>query len=273
MDFSTSLWAGTILWLYCGFMVFWGVQWWLGRHIQGLALLIFGRPGPASSIYFWMLAPGVILHELSHWFAAKALLVPTKDLVLFRPQRPASEGGRGNGAGPVTLGYVEIFKTDPLRQSLIGLAPLPVGILTLLLLASLLNFGTGTPAPSSGQSAGIWQAIAALPGELLGSFRHPLNLLWLYLVFTVSNGMLPSRPDRKPWLIGFILPGTILLLLSLTGTLPPLPLDWQRSLYNLVISLTWIFAFAALINLLLASLIFLLEWLVSRFRRRRVVYK
>lgn len=265
---SETAGALAVLWLYGSFIIFWGVQWWLGRHIQGLALLIFGRSGPAATLYFYMLAPGVILHELSHWLVAKILFVPTKDIVLFRPQPAQTVKGRTT---PVTLGYVEIFKTDPIRQSLIGLAPLPVGILTLLGLAALLNFQAGI-GPVSTPNTQIAQALLTLPGHLLASLRQPLNLLWLYLVFSVSNGMLPSKPDRRPWLVGFILPGSILLVLGVTGLLPPLALEWQQGLLQLLATLTWIFAFAALINLLLALLIFVLEALVSRLKRRRVLY-
>lgn len=269
MNNLAANWGVAVLWLYGTFIVLWAVQWWLGRHIQGLALLLFGRPGPASNLYFFMLAPGVIIHELSHWLFAKLLFVPTKDVSLFRPQRQTDSRGQ---TGPITLGYVEVFQTDPLRQSLIGLAPLPIGIAVLLGLAAVLNFYNGGNSLVP-ETTSMWRAITALPGEVVNSFRQPINILWLYLVFTVSNGMLPSRPDRRPWLIGFILPGTVLLILAATGTLPPLPTDWQQTLWQLLGNLTWIFAFAAAINLTLALIIFLLEALLSRLRRRRVVYK
>ncbi|MBN9390644.1 MAG: hypothetical protein J0I20_21620 [Chloroflexi bacterium] len=277
MDGGATVWATAVLWLYITFLAFWGIQWWLGRHIQGLVLLITNRTRPASTFYFYLLAPGVVLHEISHWLMARVLFVPTRDVALFRPQPAEPKGGpkgqKGQAqGGPVTLGYVEIFKTDPVRQSLIGLAPLPVGILVLLLLAALLNFNTGIN-PVSPQDDSVWQSISRLPTEFAASVQKPLNFLWLYLVFTVSNGMLPSKPDRRPWLFGLILPGALILVLAVTGILPPLPQDWQQTLRQLMGNLTWIFAFAAAINLVLALVIFLLELLVSRFKRRRVVYK
>ena len=274
MEGGASVWATAVLWLYITFLAFWGVQWWLGRHIQGLVLLITNRTKPASTFYFYLLAPGVVLHEISHWLMARLLFVPTRDIVLFRPQA-AEVKGKQKGekqSSPVTLGYVEIFKTDPLRQSLIGLAPLPVGILVLLLLSAVLSFNSGVNTLSP-QTDNVWQGISLLPSEIVASVQKPLNFLWLYLVFTVSNGMLPSKPDRRPWLFGLILPGAVILVLAVTGILPPLPQDWQQTLRQVMGDLTWIFAFAAAINLVLALAIFLLETLVSRFKRRHVIYK
>jgi len=256
-------WANALLWLYGAFSVFWLLQWWLSQHIRGLALLIFRRPGPASSIYFWLLAPGVILHELSHWFFAKILLVRTGDMALFRPT--------DSGNGKVTLGYVEVYRSDPIRQSLIGLAPLPIGIIALLILSALLGFNhevTAQVAAGSNQ----WQTLSALPGQLITSFAQPLNFLWFYLVFTISNGMLPSSADRRPWLFGFILPSLVILGLALSGNLK-LSEQSQQSILSLLGTLTWAFAFAGLLNLLIALLIAGLELLVSQVSRRRIVYR
>lgn len=260
---SSQAWGAAILWLYATFGIFWALQWWLGQHIQGLALLLFGRPGPASNIYFYLLAPGVVLHELSHWLVAKLLLVRTGDVALFRP------GKNQRAAGPkITLGYVEVFRTDPFRQSIIGLAPLPVGVLVLLLLSRPLNF-----AVVGVSSNEMLNTLRDFPSDLWQTLAQPINVLWLYLVFTVSNGMLPSQPDRRPWLIGFILPSCVLLIVGITNHLPHFSDEFQLSAIGLLGTLSLVFAFAAVINLALALLIWLLETIVSKLRKRRVVYR
>jgi hypothetical protein len=276
--FSWQMWLVTIATLYAIFLIFWALQWWLGRHMQGLGLLILGKPGAAARLYFWLLAPGVILHELSHWLMAKLLFVPTGKMVLFRshdkkPARqyryrrtPAPQTVEPN-ADKVVLGYVEVAKTDPIRQSLIGLAPLVTGLLALIVLAAALNI-RGVVV----DNRNLGQALVAIPEQLFNSFRQPLNFLWLYLVFSVSNGMLPSAADRKPWLIGFFLPGALILGLSLAGYLR-LPDDWISGLFSFMGVLAWIFAFAAIINLLLVVIVVVLEYIISRLRRRRVVYR
>ncbi len=263
---SDQTWAAAVLWLYGTFGVFWLLQWWLGQHIQGLALLIFRRPGPASGLYFYLLAPGVILHELSHWLFAKLLWVRTGDMALFRP-RPDP---KAKDSGRFTLGYVEVYHSDPVRQSLIGLAPLVVGLLSLLVLSTLLGVNRGIAVPIAvGKN---WEAFTALPGQFIATLGQPINFLWLYLVFTVSNGMLPSAADRRPWLIGFILPSIVLLALALTGNLK-LPDAAQQGILVFLGILTWIFSFAAVLNLLVALCIAALEFLISHLSRRHIVYR
>jgi hypothetical protein len=276
--FTWQMWLVTIAALYAIFLIFWALQWWLGRHMQGLGLLILGKPGAAARLYFWLLAPGVILHEMSHWLMAKLLFVPTGKMVLFRThdKRPPRQQRYRRTPPPrpvdpnpdkVVLGYVEVAKTDPVRQSLIGLAPLITGLLVLVVLAALLNIrGVVLDINNMGQ------ALLSLPEQLFSSFSHPVNFLWLYLVFSVSNGMLPSAADRKPWLIGFFLPGAVILGLSLAGYLR-LPDDWISGIFNFMGVLAWIFAFAAMINLLLVGVVLILEYIISRLRRRRVVYR
>jgi Zn-dependent protease len=258
---SWEIWLVSLLWLYLTFGVYWLLQWWLARHLQGLGLLIFGRPGPAASLYFWLLAPGVILHELSHWLMAKLLFVPTGQMALFRPAKNKTRSNK------VVLGYVEVYKTDPLRQSFIGLAPLLSGLLVLTLISSLLQFRNGFVDGSH-----IAETLLHLPGDLWRSLSQPLNWFLLYLAFSISNGMLPSAADRRPWLLGFLLPSALVLMLGVFGILPPFSSEFQQGVLNFLGSLTWVFSFAALINLSLALVVLLLEFLFSRLRRRKVIY-
>ena len=243
------------------FGVFWLLQWWLGRHIQGLAFLVFGRTGTASGVYYWLLAPGVIIHEMSHWLMAKALFVPTGAVSLFRPAK------NFNDTKKITLGYVEVGKTDPFRQSFIGVAPLVSGIGVLLLLAGLLHFHSDLADLDQ-----IDQMLLYLPKDLIASFSEPINYFWLYLTFTVSAGMLPSSTDRKSWLVGFVAPGIILLGFGLAGFLPTLPDQMQVGLIYLAENLIRVFGFASIVNLVLAFAVLILEFLLSRLRRRKVQY-
>src|SRR5512136_519767 len=85
------------------------LQQWLHRHIQGFALALTGNPGCAIRLLFYLLLPGVVLHEASHYLAAKLLVVRTNGF---------SIGIGSTRKKQVSLGSVNIDRTDPVRESL-----------------------------------------------------------------------------------------------------------------------------------------------------------
>jgi len=112
--------------------------------------------------------------------------------------------------GMVQMGFVEIGRTDIVRDSLIGAAPLFTGSLFLyiagidrLRLDVLLNLF------AAGQFGLFWRGLVLLP-------QTENFLLWFYLAFAVSSAMLPSEPDRHSWLpLG--LWAAVLLALAIFG--------------------------------------------------------
>ena len=76
------------------------------------------------NIVAFLFFPGTLLHELSHFLMAKLLFVGTGKIALL----PQMEQNR------VTLGSVQIEKTDPFRRLMIGGAPFLVGVLVIIIL-------------------------------------------------------------------------------------------------------------------------------------------
>lgn len=66
--------------------------------------------------------PGVVIHEVSHYMSAFLLGVHAENVEFFPKMIE----------GKLKLGSVQIQKTDPLRKTLIGVAPIGGGILVLL---------------------------------------------------------------------------------------------------------------------------------------------
>ena len=79
---------------------------------------MFRDPDLALIMYSLLMLPGVLLHEGSHWLAATFLGVRAGRFSVV-PERLAD--------GTLRLGYVETEHADPLRESLIGVAPLLSG--------------------------------------------------------------------------------------------------------------------------------------------------
>lgn len=115
--------------------------------------------------------PGTVLHELSHFFAAKFLFIHTGKITLW----PRFEGTKS-----VTMGSVEVAKSDLFRNFLIGVAPFLVGttILVFLLLQSFEN----------------------------QIFTHIWLLIGVgYLLFVIGNTMFSSKKDMEGAVAFYIL--------------------------------------------------------------------
>ena len=226
---------------------------WLNRHMQGLGLLLTKDPQKAILLQYLALLPGIVLHEVSHFVAAEMVGVQTKGFSL-RPK--ATRGGN------VRLGAVVVRQSDPIRESWIGLAPLLSGTATILLLARW-RLGIG-PLPSLHPEA--------LVQNLFTYLRAPDAWLWLYLIFAISNAMLPSESDRQQW-------GPVLLFLALItglvyalGLVHQIPSELQAYALTGVGYLAYAFGLTIGVDVLFAGLIFLLEKLAERFLQRRVEY-
>ncbi len=169
---------------------------WFSLTVQRLVILLTHSPAAALYVYHALVFPGTILHELSHLAAAWVLRVPAGRLSLL----PALES-----TGSARLGSVHIAQVDPVRESMIGLAPLVTGLATIVLITSrVLQLPAAGALLSEPQAA-----IATLAGL-------PDAVLWLYPVLAIGNTMLPSASDRRAWLAGAaivaVLAGTLYLL-------------------------------------------------------------
>jgi len=245
-----------LLWLAVTLALLLLVERWIHRHLQGAMLLLTGEAQIAVLLYALPLLPGIVLHELSHTLAAVLLGVRVGRMSI----RPQLAGQR------VQLGFVPVEKTDVVRASLIGLAPLLVGS------AVILAIGYGVfdaGAMGAALAAGDWANVAV---RLRAAMAAPDAWLWAYVVFAVGNTMLPSRADRQAWapvLIFLFLVGVGIWLAGLgpavvRGVADPLAtaLRWLVTMCGLTIVVDLPFMLA----------IALLERLLERTKGLRVEY-
>jgi len=132
--------------------------------------------------------PGTLIHELAHAISAGVMFVHVGTIELM-PQ--ITERG-------VKLGSVEIAKTDAIRRSLIGVAPVIVGLIFIITSLYLLT------ARYSLQDLPIWAWIAAL-----------------YILLVVSNTMFSSRKDIEGVLEVFVIFAAIFIACYLLGFYQP----------------------------------------------------
>lgn len=126
----------------------------------------------STSVSFYILSilylPGTALHELSHLFTSVVLFVRPHALSLI------PEVSESKNRYHVRMGQVHHAKTDPIRGMLIGSAPIV--------------FGFGFFAYIS--------EFNLFPNEVAW-----INVLLIYLFFSISSSMFSSREDMKESII------------------------------------------------------------------------
>lgn len=230
------------------------LQQWLHRHIQAFAFALTGNPGFALRLLFYLLLPGIYLHEFSHYLAARLLLVQVKkfDIGIGRPHKQQ-----------VSLGSVQIARSDPVRESLIGAAPFIVGIGAILLIA---GWGFGLSAETG-------LSLEQLLAQARAYSRDWLTWLDLYLIFAVSTAMIPSESDREPWGWVLAVSGILIAVLFLLGWTPRVPPDLVVMARRILDALTFALGIAVIVNGAVALALLVLERTVRRISGRRVDYK
>lgn len=138
------------------------------------------------AILAFLLLPGTIVHELSHFFAATILRIPTGTLTVF----PYVE--KGDNRFEVKSGALEIGKTDPFRRSLVGLAPIVSGLIIIFFIGKTL-----LPSIDS----------------ILHFQLSIIHYLSFYFLFAVSSMMFSSKKDLESLIIA--LPLVLLISASL----------------------------------------------------------
>ena len=173
---------------------------------------------PVDALFF-LLLPGTLLHELSHFLTAEILQVPTGHISLS-PHLDKDQ---------LRWGWAQIGLTDPIRLTLIGTAPFLAGTITLWLILVV------------GLRLDLNQL--ALP---VFNYWH---ILFYYLIFAISNTMFSSPSDLQAAALPVVLLLIILGLFQLANLNLPISLiDLSTSLFWL---LTAIFSLVLVLNLLL----------------------
>jgi hypothetical protein len=232
-----------------GAMLF--LQRWLQQHIQGLTYAVTGNPGCAVRALFFVLLPGVLLHELSHWLVANLIGVRTGKVSI----------GLGKMRGKhFSLGSVTVERSDPLRESLIGVAPFISGLVAVW---ALMGFGFDLWMPKDPML--VWERISS-------TISDPLTWIALYVVFAVSTSMIPSESDREPWGVIIAIFAGIGALALILGWTPNITPDLIAFAEQVLTTLIFVFSVIVVVNGTLALVIFLLEWGFGAMTSRRVRY-
>ena len=224
----------------------------LHREIQAVTLLITRNIQLTLALFSIVFFPGVFLHEVSHFLTAKILRVRTGKFSVIPKPLPN---------GRLQMGYVETEKTDFIRDSLIGLAPLIAGTLFVAYAGIVqLQLNTLWDVLRNGQVELFWMGVGLLP-------TIPDFYLWFYLTFAVSSTMLPSESDRHAWLPLMIWAGVLFALAILSGAGAWMLENLAPFFDNLLNSVALLFGLSNLVHIILLFPFFVLHRVLVHFMK------
>jgi hypothetical protein len=221
----------------------------LHREIQAVFLILSRDPRVTMTIFQLIFLPGVFLHEGSHFVMAKILGVPTGRFSIL--PRPLPDGR-------LQLGFVETARSDIIRDSLIGGAPLVTGAILVAYIAFYhLEVRLLADVLRQGQLNLFWMGLRALP--TVQDFY-----LWFYLAFAVSSTMMPSESDRHAWLELVISVGVLFSLVLLIGAGPWMWNNIAPLISEFLSSVAVIFGLSSIIHIVLVLPTALLHKLLAK---------
>jgi len=157
-------------------------------------------------IFYFLLLPGTIIHEISHLIACLVVGVRVRDVQLFSPQ----PDGR--------LAWVTHATTDPIRRAWISLAPFFGGSLFLFWAtrAAFPSLDVGQVNGVAGAWGSLGEMVRLVVSTLAGAdWQQASTWLWLYLTFSLAYSIAPSRLDLIEGVRGGIVIGVVAALLAL----------------------------------------------------------
>ncbi|MBI3242051.1 MAG: hypothetical protein HYZ49_07145 [Chloroflexi bacterium] len=244
-------------WLFLTLVPLLFLERWIHRHLQGIFLLLTRDHDLATVFYSAIFLPGVALHEGSHWIIARVLGVRTARISLWPRRQPD---------GTLRLGFVETEKVDFVREALIGVAPLLAGSIAVVLIGSVsLAVGPVGKAIASGDVLGIGQGV-------LASFQSADSLIWLYLLFVISNSMMPSQSDRRAWLPVTIMLTLLGIALYYVGAAPLVMQSVGEPLAAGVGVIATAFSITIGVNLIIIPIVWLIEKAIVRVTGLQINY-
>jgi hypothetical protein len=226
-----------LLWFILGILALAWLQRALHHEIQAVFLILTRNPALTVGLFSFLFLPGVLLHEFSHYVMARLLMVRTGGFSILPQSLPD---------GRLRMGYMETERTDFLRDSLIGAAPILAGGLAVALIAifalDLLPLWT---VLRSGQLDLFWQQLSLVP-------RMQDFWIWFYLTFAISSTMLPSESDRHAWMpVGLIIVG-LLVLAVFAGAGPWMVTSLAPPLNAFLRSVSLIFLLSGILHIFLS---------------------
>lgn len=260
-DFTTSDILNLFTpWVVFGVVVFLLVrsQFWIRQHLFGIGLIWLNSRGTAAWVYILVLLPGILLREVSRWVVA-GMLGSAPAFITPKPQI--------DDDGIVNTRVFHFVILNPVYVGILAITPLVVGFTFMFVISyGVLNLPQVLMLLGTVDSVALREAI----GALLARADLPL---WVYLLFTITNTMLPTASElRSTWFIWVIF-GAFILFLAVLGMSNAILIILAGPVATAMYTLSAIYGTVLIVNLCMVLVIGVVESLVSRLTNKKVEYQ
>ncbi len=216
------------------------VGWLLTKNFQTTTIL-----------YYTFLLPGVALYEFSYWLVAGLLNVRADRAISWPQKQEIAE---------LKLNFVKLHKSaGAVKVGVISLAPLIGGIVAVWYIAiNIIHAGDFLDTMRGGSLADLGSALGALSSA-------PDFWLWVYMIFAISNTMMPNLKDLR----GLRTVGVVLAVIAgglfLIGVGDELVLQALAGPVASALNvLAGVFAVMIAVNLVMTGILGLIEGIIER---------
>lgn len=176
---------------------------WLQQHVFKVGWLITKNLRTTTILFYTLFLPGVILYEFVYWFFAGVFNVRAERALAWPDAQQVAE---------LRLNFVKLGRNaGGLRAALINLAPFVVG--TAIVWWASLNILQLDEVWAILQTEGIRGMGDAITRLLSAADIY----LWVYILFTIGNTMMPRWADLKGARVLLIAVGIAFVLFLLLG--------------------------------------------------------
>lgn len=233
---------------------------WLHQHIFKLGWLLTRDFRITTILYYTFFLPGIVLYELVFWLVAGILDVRAERAISIPEEQDIGE---------LRLGFVRLSrKAPPYKVTFITISPFFVGLIVIWFIASNI-FDIRAITTILSRNAGI----RLVSDTVEYGLSVPDFWLWFYVLFTVSNTMVPDVQIVKNWwwLVGVA--GLMCLLLLLLGAGEIIANVLSGPVALGLNALSAVFALVVVVDLLVVVILGSAEAVVERFTGYTATFK
>ncbi len=224
---------------------------WLHQHIFKVGWLLTKNLRTTTVLYYTFFLPGVVLDEIVYWLVAGIVNVRAERAIAWPEAQAIAE---------LKLSFIALSRNaNRVKVAIISLSPLISGLALIWLISNnVLNLNVVIAVLRASGFDGIGDAIRLL-------LSTPDIWLWVYLMFTIANTMMPDSQTLRGWRRALIVIAVLVAALYVMGLAQQILLEnLAQPITDGLNRLALIFAVVIVIDLLAIGVLGSIEALIER---------